>query len=160
MKQVEYIFKGTKPDWNKQSMSIATCKDISQLATEGHSKSVEYIAKLNIPYLPKKGKIEVVLGSSELLLPYFVLPKHFITFGFKTKKWTEELNAKLIECIGLDYFKANCLRIVIPLDRVYAADGSLTIGGKELHYLVNYYNLCIWKRKESDVVFFLKQQEK
>lgn len=124
----EFNLTGSK-GWDKQKH--VNCEEVQHLASEGKEDALIYIAKLNVPMLPKlTGNKEIVLGTTKYLLPYFVLTDYFRTFAFKEDVWTEKINSLLVHCIGTNYFQTNMIRLVTTPDDIHD-DKGLRITGKE-----------------------------
>ena len=141
------------------------CKKHKKLFFEKPKDSIEWSAKLNIPLFPTSKKKQIVIGNAKHMLPYFNLPKHFITLYMDPKKWTWEINHLLIDCFALNYFNAgNVIRLVTNPFFFKNDDGELIITAKELCILKHKYNLNIYKysNKEFDNIYFiaLKQPKK
>ena len=108
----DFNFLNTKKTWNKVKTNNKKCKYIDDISNKKEA-AIEYIAKLNVPALPKKDNKEIVLGTTKYLLPYYILTDYFITFAFDINIYTEQLNTILIDCIGNGYFNSIGEYIVI-----------------------------------------------
>lgn len=147
-----------KKSWPKVSSNYKTCGKISKIAHAGKKEALEYIAKLNVPLLPNGSEKQVVIGTTKYLLPYFILSNYFITFAFKEKVWKEELNAILIDCIGNGYFNTNSIRVLTTISDIIRPDGSLSITGRELKYLIDFFKIKMYKLRGEENVYFLTNQ--
>lgn len=98
--------------------------------------AIKYIAKLNIPLLPKnKSNKQVVLGTTKYLLPYFCLKDYFEVFALGPTDWTIDKNNMLINTIIK--LNKNIIRLITTPENLIDNDNSLRITGKELCILLN-----------------------
>ena len=72
----DFNFLNTKKTWNKVKTNNKKCKYIDDISNKKEA-AIEYIAKLNVPALPKKDNKEIVLGTTKYLLPYYILTDYF-----------------------------------------------------------------------------------
>lgn len=113
--------------------------------------TLKFAAKINIPLFPntaKAGCKQIVLGSTKFLLPYLVLPQHFIVLSSKPDVWSEKLNNTYMFCVAIDFFnKQSCampIRLVTTPDNMRSKTG-MRITAKEICQLNNMYNLTFYK---------------
>jgi hypothetical protein len=100
------------------------------------SNAIEYIAKLNIPLLPKNNSNkQVVIGTTKYLLPYFCLPDYFEVFSLDTNDWTINKNNMLINTIIK--LNENIIRLITTPESLINTDNSLRVSGKEICILLN-----------------------
>lgn len=151
----ELNFILNKKGWEKVKSDSLICKNIKKIS-KNNKEAINYIAKLNVPSLPKIGKKEIVLGTTKHLLPYYILTDYFITFAFDTNIYTENLNTILIDCIGNGYFESNLIRIVTtPDDIIDKNTNELRIIGKEIKYLIDNFPIKIYKLKETKNIYYI-----
>lgn len=122
----------------------------------GKRNTIKYAAKLNIPLMPSASKCkQVVLGSTKFLLPYLLLPEHFVVLSSKPNVWTEKLNNIYMFCIAMDYFNKNkdCgampIRLVTTPEYMRSKAG-MRITAKEICQLKNIYNLTFYKLESNE----------
>jgi hypothetical protein len=120
-----------------------------------------YIAKLNIPLLPKKK--QVVIGTTKFLLPYFHLKDKFTIFAVDPKKWTIDDNNNAIHTIGL--LNEPIIRLVTTPDSLFDNNNKLRITSIELCILFNIYNYEIYEYINNEeyfgnIYFLIKKSSK
>lgn len=122
--------------------------------------AIKYIAKLNIPLLPKnKSHKQVVLGTTKYLLPYFCLTDYFEVFALAPNDWTIDKNNMLINTIVK--LNENIIRLITTPENLMDSDNSLRITGKELCILLNnnyeIYKLINNEYTIENVYFLIKK---
>ena len=124
--------------------NMKCAKNIKNFFSE-RENTIKVAAKINIPLFPKTECKQIVLGSTKFLLPYLVLPQHFIVLSSKPD---EKLNNTYMFCVAMDYFnKQSCampIRLVTTLDNMRSKSG-MRIMAKEICQLKNMYNLTFYK---------------
>lgn len=81
---------------NKKNITRKMCSSMERKFHTGKRVALEYVAKLNVPLLPKKGSNQIVLGTTKNLLPYVILPQYFKMFYIKPDLWSLNDNMTLI----------------------------------------------------------------
>jgi len=135
--------------------TLRKCEKNKKQFFAGRKNTIKYAAKLNIPLFPSEAKCkQVVLGTTKLLLPYLVLPEHFIVLSSKPDVWSEELNNTYMFCSAMDFFnKNNCsmpIRLIITPDYMRTDKNRLRISAKEICQLQHIYNLTFYKYVTDD----------
>jgi hypothetical protein len=120
---------------------------------KNRKKAIDYIAKLNVPLLPKKK--QVVLGTTKYLLPYFCLPNYFNIFAVDPDDWTMDKNNKLIHTIIA--LNEPIIRVVTKPSELIN-EGTLRVTSKELCILFHDYE--IYKLKDETIYFLIKKGNK
>jgi len=149
----DFNFLNSKKTWEKIKTNSKKCKYINDISNKKEA-AIEYIAKLNVPALPKKDYKEIVLGSTKYLLPYYILSDYFITFAFDTNIYTEQLNTILIDCIGNGYFNSKLIRIITTPDDTLDND-NIKIIGKEIKYLMDNFPIKIYKLIDATNIYYI-----
>jgi hypothetical protein len=127
------------------------------------SNAIKYIAKLNIPLLPKNKKNkQVVLGTTKYLLPYFCLRDYFQVFALDPNNWSIDKNNMLINTIVKS--NENIIRLITTPEDLINKDNSLRITGTELCILLNnnyiIYKLTNDKTISENIYFLIKKDSK
>lgn len=125
---------------HKSRVTRKICNQIKQSWTNIKAKrlGIDYVAKLNVPLLPKHGFKQTVIGTSKYLLPYLVLNKYFNIFVIDPYKWNIKQNMNLLVCIAKQFINTgNIIRIVTtPLDLVDETN----------HYRITAEEICVLKQ--------------
>ena len=155
----DFNFLNTKKTWNKVKTNNKKCKYIDDISNKKEA-AIEYIAKLNVPALPKKDNKEIVLGTTKYLLPYYILTDYFITFAFDINIYTEQLNTILIDCIGNGYFNSKMIRIITTPDDIVDNNNNnnndnIKIMGKEIKYLMDNFSIKIYKLIDATNIYYI-----
>jgi hypothetical protein len=112
--------------------------------------AIQYIAKLNVPLLPKKK--QVVLGTTKYLLPYFCLPDYFNVFALDPKDWTIDKNNRLIHTIVS--LNEPIIRLITKPEHLIHEDGTLRVTGTELCILFHDYEIY---KLNAGIYFLIKK---
>jgi len=131
------------------------CKSIDSRSHTGKQFALSYAAKLNVPLLPKNGKLQIVLGTTKYLLPYAVLPTYFKTFCVKPQEWTLDKNLCLIECISKGFIESDVIRFVTTPKDLFDKNNSYRITAEEICVFKKYdYRFYKYISEEFDNVYF------
>ena len=122
--------------------------------------AIKYIAKLNVPLMPKSKKKQIVLGTTKYLLPYFCLTDHFEVFALDPTDWSMDKNNRLINTI----VKCNekVIRLITLPESLINKDNSLRITGTEICILLNNdYEIYRFVNEEKTIenVYFLIKKD-
>lgn len=131
------------------------CNSINRRFHTGKKVALEYVAKLNVPLMPKQGSNQIVLGTTKYLLPYVILTKYFKMFSIKPEKWTMGMNMSLIECIAKQFIENDIIRFVTTPADLIDKNNNYRVTAQEICMLKQYnYNFYKYNSSEYDNIYF------
>lgn len=140
---------------NKKNITRKVCSSMERKFHTGKRVALEFVAKLNVPLLPKKGSNQIVLGTTKYLLPYVILPQYFKMFYIKPEQWSLEKNMSLIECIARQYIEHSIIRFVTTPEDLIDKKNNYRITAEEICLLKKYkYNFYKYNSKEYNNIYF------